>query len=91
MRDIKKLVFLCIERLLSRYTDKIVCISKAEYISALNHNIADNTKLNIILNGIDFSLIENAEVKKRSELGIPENAYISAKSSRCFYRGCKAY
>jgi len=76
MRDIKKLVFLYIERLLSRYTDKIVCISKAEYISALNHNIADNTKLNIILNGIDFSLIENAEVKKRSELGIPENAYI---------------
>ena len=63
MRDIKKLVFLYIERLLSRYTDKIVCISKAEYISALNHNIADNKKLNIILNGIDFSLIENAEVK----------------------------
>jgi glycosyltransferase involved in cell wall biosynthesis len=76
MKSIKSLAFLCVERLLSRCTDKIICISEAEYMSALNHNIADSKKLDLILNGIDFSLIEKAEIKKRSELGIPEKAYV---------------
>lgn len=64
------------ERLLSKFTDKIICISEAEYVSALNHNIADSRRLDLILNGIDFSLIEKAEIKKRLELGIPEKAYV---------------
>lgn len=76
MKSIKSLAFLYVERLLSRCTDKIICISEAEHLSALNHNIADSKKLNLILNGIDFSLIEKSEIKKRLELGIPDNAYV---------------
>lgn len=42
MGKLKSRIFLYIERLLARYTDKIVCISEAERVSALKHKIADN-------------------------------------------------
>lgn len=76
MSKLKCNIFLFTERFLSRYTSKIICISEAERISAIHHQIASNDDLEVILNGIDFTVIEQAKAKKRSGLGIPENAFI---------------
>lgn len=76
MSKLKSQIFLYIERLLARYTDKIVCISEAERVSALKHKIADNEKLEVILNGIDFTAIEKAIPIQRKKLNIPENAFV---------------
>lgn len=62
MGKIKSLIYLIVERLLARYTDKIVCISNAERISALKHKIAPDRELEVVLNGIDFKAIENPDV-----------------------------
>ena len=51
MGKIKSLIYLIVERLLARYTDKIVCISNAERISALKHKIAPDRELEVVLNG----------------------------------------
>lgn len=76
MGKLKSRIFLYIEKLLAKCTDKIVCISEAERISALKHKIADNQKLDVILNGIDFTSIENAIPVQRKDLNIPENAFV---------------
>lgn len=76
MGKLKSRIFLYIERLLARYTDKIICISEAERVSALKHKIADNKKLEVILNGIDFTAIEKAIPIQRKKLNIPENAFV---------------
>lgn len=76
MGKLKSHIFLYIERLLAKCTDKIICISEAERISALKHKIADNQKLDVILNGIDFTSIENAIPIQRKDLNIPENAFV---------------
>ena len=76
MCKLKKQIFSYMERLLARSTDKIICISEAERMSALKHKIADNEKLEVILNGIDFTAIENAIPAKRKDLNIPENAFV---------------
>lgn len=64
------------ERMLSPMTDKIVCISEYEKKSALEHRICREDKLVIINNGIDFDEFKNLKPKTRSELGIPEDAYV---------------
>lgn len=69
-------LFLFTERVLSRYTSKIICISEAERISAIHHQIASDDELEVILNGIDFTAIEQAKTKRRSDLGIPKDAFI---------------
>lgn len=76
MGKIKSLIYLIVERLLARYTDKIVCISNAERISALKHKIAPDRELEVVLNGIDFKAIEKSGCKSRVELSIPDDAYI---------------
>lgn len=76
MGKLKRRLFIWIEKALARCTDKIVCISEAERISALKHNIAIDDKLNVILNGIDIEAIEKATPLSREELGIPQGAYI---------------
>lgn len=76
MGKLKSWIFIYIERLLARYTDKIICISEAERMSALMHKIANKEELEVILNGIDFTAIENATPIKRTELNIPENAFV---------------
>lgn len=65
-----------IERFLSRFTDKIVCISEAEKKSAVNNNIGNEDKLSLIPNGIDVQAVVNAKPKSRSELGISDDAFV---------------
>ena len=72
----KGLVYKVIERLLSGSTDRIVCISKAEYKSAIENGIDNGEKLAIIENGIDVQAVQTAEAIEREELGIPKNAFV---------------
>lgn len=76
MGKLKSKIFVYIERLLARYTDKIICISEAERLSALKYNITNDEKLDVILNGIDFSAIEKASPIPRADLNIPADAFI---------------
>lgn len=76
MGKLKNQIFLYIEKALARYTNKIVCISEAERVSALNNEITTDEKLNVILNGIDIQAIEKTIPKSREELGIPQEAYL---------------
>ena len=73
---LKSMIYLCLEKILSPCTDKIVCISKAEKASAKREHIAKDDKLVLIPNGINVSAVRNASAKSRSELGIAEDAFV---------------
>ena len=73
---LKSIVYLLMEKCLSPLTDKIVCISEAEKESAEKEHIAKENKLELIPNGIDISSVRNAIPKRRSDLGIAENAFV---------------
>ena len=73
---LKSIVYLLMEKCLSPLTDKIVCISEAEKKSAERNHIARRDKLELIPNGIDISAVRNAIPKQRSELGIPDEAFV---------------
>lgn len=72
----KSIIYLCLEKILSSFTEKIVCISKAEKASAEREHIAKDDKLALIPNGIDVNTVRNAVAKSRSELGIAEDAFV---------------
>ena len=72
----KNFIYKIIEKLLSNSTDKIVCISKAEYQSAIANGIDNGDKLRIIENGIDVQAVCNAKPVERRELGIPSDAFV---------------
>lgn len=74
MGAIRNRLFLFIEKVLARHTDKIVCISEAERISALKNDVTDAEKLNVILNGIDINAIDEACPYERKDFGIPDDA-----------------
>lgn len=73
---LKSRLYRLIERFLSRFTDRIVCISEAERKSAVNNNIGNEDKLSLIPNGIDVLAVINAKPKSRNELGITDNAFV---------------
>ena len=73
---LKSIIYLCLEKILSPCTDKIVCISKAEKASAEREHIAMDDKLALIPNGIDVSAVRNAGAKSRKELGIADDSYV---------------
>ena len=73
---LKNIIYLLIEKCLAPLTDKIICISEAEKTSAEREHIAKDSKLVLIPNGIDISVVRNAVPKKRNELGIPEEAFV---------------
>ena len=54
MDSSKKGTYIKIEKLLSHFCDKIVCISDAEKESALRENICKEDMLHVIYNGIDL-------------------------------------
>ena len=58
--DIKKKIYVIIEKILAKRTDKIINISKDEYESAIYNKIASNEKMCLIYNGIDFEKFEDA-------------------------------
>ena len=64
--NIKKKIFVVIEKILAVKTNKIINISKSEHESALKHKIAPEKKMCVIENGIDFTKFENND-KYREE------------------------
>lgn len=73
---IKSLIYLLMERCLALLTDKIVCISEAEKESAEREHVADDSKLELIPNGIDIDAVQRAEAVDRSDLGIADDAFV---------------
>ena len=69
-------VFKVLEQLLAHFTDKIVCISEAEFESAIDKNISSEDKLELIPNGIDIDAVRSAIAVKRSHLGIADDAFV---------------
>ena len=69
-------IYEIVERVLAKRTDKIICISEYERTSALEHKICKSDKLVVINNGIDFDEVSAGTPKSRSELGIPESAFV---------------
>ena len=76
IKGVKSYAYLLIEKALAPMTDKIVCISEAEYTSAIQKHIAEETKLTLIPSGIDIEAVRNAKAKSRRELDIAEDAFV---------------
>ena len=76
LMKLKSMVYLCLEKILSPCTDKIVCISKAEKASAEREHIAKDEKLALIPNGIDVNVVRIAVAKSREELCIDKDAFV---------------
>ncbi len=74
--NLKRLVYLLIEKALAKYTDQIVCISKAERDAALREGICEDKKLSLIPNGIDIDKVISAEPISKRELGLGEDNYV---------------
>lgn len=73
----KRFLYRNIEKVLSHFSDKIICISDAEKDSALKNSICKENKLEVIYNGIDIDLIESQQfVLTRQMLNIPEDAFV---------------
>lgn len=74
----KKNLYSTIERISSIFCDQIVCISNAEYKSALMRNICKETKLKVIFNGIDIESynLNYRTIPDRKSFGIPINAFV---------------
>lgn len=75
-KRIKLKLYEFIERILSPLASKIICISDYEKDSALKHKICKSDRLVVINNGIDFDEYKSVRFKSRSDLGIPEQAYV---------------
>lgn len=72
----KKEMYKWVEKILAHFCDKIICISDAEKESALREKICKPSKLQVIYNGIDLEEIKNTVPKTRTELHIPEDAFV---------------
>lgn len=95
--SIKSRFYSLMEKFLSLFTDKIVCISEAERDSAIRENVAREDKLVLIPNGIDIKAVIDEKGFDRSEIGVPEDAFVvgmigrltSQKSPDIFIRAAK--
>lgn len=76
--DKKRMMYAAIEKVAVPFCDKIICISEAEKKSALEKKICKEDKLQVIFNGVDIEAYEceEYELVKRSDLGIPEDAFV---------------
>lgn len=76
--DKKRNMYYIIEKILSRFTNKIIAISEFEKISALNRNLCPHNKIDVIWNGIDMeqNVIEYDINSIKDEMNIPKNSYV---------------
>lgn len=74
--SMKLRVFRTLEQLLAHFTDKIVCISEAEFESAIDNHISSEDKLELIPNGIDIEAVRSFMGVSCSELEIAEDAFV---------------
>lgn len=75
----KRVLYIFIEKFLSHFCDKIVCISDAEKKSGIDKKICHENKLQVIFNGVDVPKISEHTTDKEcyfEKLGIPDNAFV---------------
>lgn len=74
----KQRLYVLIERIAALFCEKIICISDAEKESAIKNKICTVDKLQVIYNGVDIDVYKNEphETLKRSDIGIPEDAFV---------------
>lgn len=74
----KKNLYVLIERVLGKFTNKIVNISDYEKDCALKHNITAKEKIEVIYNGIEIEKYCEKGNKRElmREFGIPEDAFV---------------
>lgn len=74
----RKRLYALIEKIEAMFCDKIICISDAEKLSALEKRICGEEKLKVIYNGVDIEAYEKEPHGKikRSDLAIPEDATV---------------
>lgn len=79
---LKKLLFINIERALSKYTTtKTFCVSKSEKSYALKYRIDKTDKIEVIYNGIAKGLIED-KLKVRDKLSLPLDSIVLGNNAR---------
>lgn len=71
-----QIVYLTIERFFAKWTDKIVCISKAEHKSALVNGICKEEKLCVIENGIEVQKVRESVAKDRVSMGFSQKDFV---------------
>lgn len=76
--DKKRSLYTKIEKISALFCDKIVCISNAEYHSALQHKICKADKLQVIFNGIDIDQYRQNRIKRltKQDIGIPDDSFV---------------
>jgi glycosyltransferase involved in cell wall biosynthesis len=72
----KLMAFRKMEQIFAHLTDRIVCISEAEFESAIDNHISSEDKLELIPNGIDIEAVRSSMGVSCSELGIAEDAFV---------------
>ncbi len=78
----KKKIYTLIEKMLSPLCTKIICISDYEKQSAIKEGICRIDKLKVIYNGIDFEEHRTQSGLTRTNLGIPEEAFVVGSVGR---------
>lgn len=83
----KRFLYTMIEKVAALFCKRIICISQAEKQSALNKRICSESKLHVIVNGIDIDGYEQRKADKvsnisRKSCGIPEKAFVVGMVSR---------
>lgn len=75
---VRRQFYIIIEKVMSCFTDKIVCISDAEKNSALSKKICRENKLQVIYNGIDIDgcSISNGKTISKKTMQIPDDSFI---------------
>lgn len=72
MESNKKNIFIVLEKVMSHFCDKIICISDAEKESALRNKICKNEKLCVIYNGIEIDEYRPVKI----DLPVPDDAFV---------------
>jgi glycosyltransferase involved in cell wall biosynthesis len=85
----KKHFYILIEKIISRFADKIIMISEAEYNDAVLKGIVDRNKLVLITNGVDLGKfnINNGDEFKQS-LNIPKDFKVVGMMGRFTEQKC---
>ncbi len=83
---IKTRIFIILEKLASRITDKIIALTNREKEDHINLGIANENKFVVIHSGVELKKFKevpyNEKQNFKKELGIPENALIIGSAGR---------
>ncbi len=73
-----------IEQYLVQFTDKTICVSRSDFITAVDIKITDEIKTVVIPNGIDLNKFKPQEKNRKllSDLGLDDGSFVIGNISR---------